>query len=171
MLKFVKFFISVSLISIIVGCGYQPSSKYVRNVFDESVYVEVKVDPAEPENAPYLTDELRKIIIQRFNGKVAPKNEAKNSIIATYKGTRFVPIAYDKSGYITRYATIVKVEFDLIDKNGKNFHKTITATTQEGVSENALYNSTSRILSIKLGLQKASDEFISFISATGANSQ
>lgn len=171
MLKSLYLFISTSLIMIIAGCGYQPSSKYVRNVFDESVYIEVKVDPAEPENAPYLTDELRKIIIQRFNGKVASKETAKNSIIATYKGTQFIPIAYDQAGYITRYATIVKVEFDLIDKNGKNFHKTITATTQEGISESALQTSTSRVSSIKLGLQKASDEFISFVSSIGANAK
>lgn len=171
MLKSLYLFISTSLIMIIVGCGYQPSSKYVKNVFDESIYVEVKVDPSEPENAPYLTDELRKIIIQRFNGKVASKETAKNSIIATYKGTQFIPIAYDQAGYITRYATIVKVEFDLTDKNGKNFHKTITATTQEGISESALQTSTSRVSSIKLGLQKASDEFISFVSSTGANAK
>lgn len=171
MLKSLYFFISTSLIMIIVGCGYQPSSKYVKNVFDESIYVEVKVDPAEPENAPYLTDELRKAIIQRFNGKIAPKETAENSIIATYKGTQFIPIAYDQAGYITRYATIVKVEFEMKDKNGKNFHKTITATSQEGVSQSALATSTSRILSIKFGLQKATDEFISFVSATGANSK
>lgn len=171
MLKIINFPIFVLLIAVITGCGYQPSSKYVKNVFDESVYVEVKVDPSEPENAPYLTDELRKIVIQRFNGKIAPKDEAKNSIIATYKGTQFIPIAYDQAGYITRYATIVKVEFEMKDKNGKNFHKTITATSQEGVSQSALATSTSRILSIKLGLQKATDEFISFVSATGANSK
>jgi hypothetical protein len=163
-----KFFIYILLFGFIIGCGYQPSSKYIRNVFDESVYVEVKIDPSEPENAPYLTDELRKIVIQRFNGKVAAKDEAKNSIIAIYKGTQFIPIAYDKSGYITRYATIVKVEFDLKDKNGKEFQKIITATTQEGMSENALYTSTTRIESIKIGLQKATDEFLSYVSAAGA---
>ncbi len=169
MLKFVKLLILFSIVISVMGCGYQPSSHYVKNVFDESIYVEVKVDPSEPENEPYITDELRKIIIQRFNGKVASKEKAQNSIIATYKGTQFIPIAYDKAGYITRYATIVKVEFDFKDKNGKNFHKIITATSQEGVSESALYTSTARILSIKAGLQKASDEFISFISAKGAN--
>lgn len=169
MLRYSKLIIVFFVIVFMTGCGYQPTSKYVKNVFDESVYVEVKIDPSEPENAPYLTDELRKIIIQRFNGKIASKENANNSIIATYKGTQFVPIAYDKAGYITRYATIVKVEFDLKDKNGKNFHKIITATSQEGVSESALYTSTSRILSIKAGMQKASDEFISFISAMGAN--
>lgn len=171
MLKYIKFFISILLIAIMTGCGYQPSSKYAKNIFDDSVYVEVKIDPAEPENAPYLTDELRKIIIQRFNGKIAEKDEAKNSIIATYKGTQFIPIAYDSSGYITRYATIVKVEFDIKDKNGKNFKKTITATSQEGVSESALHTSLSRIQSIRLGLQKALDEFISYVSATGASRQ
>ncbi|MBD3807677.1 MAG: hypothetical protein IE880_03050 [Epsilonproteobacteria bacterium] len=169
MLSFIKLLFLGAALSLFAGCGYQPSSHYVKNVFDESIYVEVKVDPSEPENAPYLTDELRKIIIQRFNGKAASQEKAQNSIIATYKGTQFIPIAYDKAGYITRYATIVKVEFDLKDKNGNTFHKIITATSQEGVSESALHTSTSRILSIKQGLEKASDEFISFISAKGAN--
>jgi len=153
------------------GCGYQPSSHMVKKVFDESVYVEVQIDPSEPENAPYLTDEIRKLIITRFNGKIAPKKQANNVIKVSYKGTQFVPLSYDKYGYTTRYQTIVNVEFTMITKTGKTITKTIRTTSQAGISENALETSSLRIASIGEGLGKAVDAFMAYVSALGASSK
>jgi len=153
------------------GCGYQPSSHMVKKVFDESVYVEVQIDPSEPENAPYLTDEIRKLIITRFNGKIAPKKQANNVIKVSYKGTQFVPLSYDKYGYTTRYQTIVNVEFTMITKTGKTITKTIRTTSQAGISESALETSSLRIASIGEGLGKAVDAFMAYVSALGASSK
>lgn len=168
MLKITKLLIILLVILGLDGCGYQPSSRMVKKVFDESVYVEVEIDPSEPENAPYLTDEIRKLIITRFNGKIAPKEQANNVIKASYKGTQFIPLSYDKYGYTTRYQTIVKVEFTMVTKTGKTITKTITTTTQEGISESALETSTIRIASIRAGLEKAIDAFMAYVSALGA---
>ena len=153
------------------GCGYQPSSHMVKKVFDESVYVEVQIDPSEPENAPYLTDEIRKLIITRFNGKIAPKKQANNVIKVSYKGTQFVPLSYDKYGYTTRYQTIVNVEFTMITKTVKTITKTIRTTSQAGISESALETSSLRIASIGEGLEKAVDAFMAYVSALGASSK
>lgn len=140
----------------------------VKKIFDDSVYVDVQIDPSEPENAPYLADELRKIIITRFDGKIAPKEQANNVIKVSYKGTRFIPLSYDRYGYTTRYQTIVKAEFTIITKTGKTVTKTITTTDEVGVSESALQTSSMRIASIKSGLEKAVDSFMAYISAKGA---
>ncbi len=143
----------------------------VKKVFDESVYVEVQIDPSEPENAPYLTDQIRKLIITRFNGKIAPKKQANNVIKVSYKGTQFVPLSYDKYGYTTRYQTIVNVEFTMITKTGEIITKTIRTTTQAGISESALETSSLRIASIGEGLEKAVDAFMAYVSALGASSK
>ncbi|MFA5502461.1 MAG: LPS assembly lipoprotein LptE [Sulfurovaceae bacterium] len=171
MLKISKLLITL-LVSIgLSGCGYQPSSHMVKKVFDESVYVEVQIDPSEPENAPYLTDQIRKLIITRFNGKIAPKKQANNVIKVSYKGTQFVPLSYDKYGYTTRYQTIVNVEFTMITKTGEIITKTIRTTTQAGISESALETSSLRIASIGEGLEKAVDAFMAYVSALGASSK
>ncbi len=168
MLKISRFLIALLVVIGLAGCGYQPSSQMVKKVFDESVFVIVDIDAVEPENAPYLTDEIRRLIITRFNGKIAPKQEANNVIHASYKGTQFIPLSYDKYGYTTRYQTIVKVDFTLITKTGKTISKTITTTTQEGTSDNAVHSSDLRTSSIKAGLAKAVDAFMAYTSALGA---
>jgi outer membrane lipopolysaccharide assembly protein LptE/RlpB len=168
MLKISRFFIALLIVLGLAGCGYQPSSHMVKKVFDDSVYIEVQIDPAEPENAPYLTDELRRLIITRFNGKIAPKEQANNVIKVSYKGTQFVPLSYDKYGYTTRYQTIVKVEFTMITKTGKTITKSIKTTTEEGISESALQTSAMRIASIRAGLEKAVDAFMAYVSVLGA---
>jgi hypothetical protein len=170
-LKLSKLLITLLVSMGLSGCGYQPSSHMVKKVFDESVYVEVQIDPSEPENAPYLTDEIRKLIITRFNGKIAPKKQANNVIKVSYKGTQFVPLSYDKYGYTTRYQTIVNVEFTMITKTGKTITKTIRTTSQAAISESALETSSLRIASIGEGLEKAVDAFMAYVSALGASSK
>ncbi|MDD5406660.1 MAG: LPS assembly lipoprotein LptE [Sulfurovaceae bacterium] len=168
MLKIYRSLITALFVLWLAGCGYQPSSHMVKKIFDDSVYVEVQIDPSEPENAPYLADELRRVIITRFNGNIAPKEQANNVIKASYKGTQFIPLSYDRYGYTTRYQTIVNVEFTIITKTGKKIVKTITTTDEAGISESALQTSTMRIASIKNGLEKAVDAFMAYVSAKGA---
>lgn len=171
MLKISKFLITLLVIIGLSGCGYQPSSHMVKRVFDESVYVDVQIDPSEPENAPYLTDKIRRVVITRFNGKIASKEQANNVIKVSYKSAQFVPLSYDKYGYTTRYQTIVNVEFTMITKTGKTITKTIKATSQAGISESALETSSLRIASIGDGLEKAVDAFMAYVSALGASSK
>ncbi len=168
MLKISRFLLALLFVLGFAGCGYQPSSQMVKKVFDESVFVTVDIDTIEPENAPYLTDELRRLIITRFDGKIAAKQEANNIIHVSYKGTKFMPLSYDKYGYVTRYQTTVKVDFTLKTKTGKIISKTITETVQEGTSDNAIHSSVLRTSSIKAGLAKAVDSFMAYISALGA---
>ena len=167
-LKISKFLITLLVVAVLAGCGYQPSSHMVKKVFDESVYVDVEIDPSEPENAPYLTDQIRRVVITRFDGKITSKEQAANVIKVSYKGAQFVPLSYDKYGYTTRYQTIVNVEFTMITKTGKTITKTIRTTSQAGISESALETSSLRIASIGDGLEKAVDAFMAYVSALGA---
>ncbi len=168
MLRISKFLITLLVVIGLAGCGYRPSSHMVKKVFDESVYVDVQIDPSEPENAPYLIDQIRRVVITRFNGKIASKEQANNVIKVSYKGAQFVPLSYDKYGYTTRYQAIVNVEFTMITKTGKTITKTIKTTSQAGISQSALETSSLRIASIGDGLEKAVDAFMAYVSALGA---
>ena len=55
---------------LLTACGYKPSSWAIENIFSDSVYVEVHVDRAEPENAPFLKDEMNRMVYTRFKGKI-----------------------------------------------------------------------------------------------------
>ncbi len=58
----VKFWMTVSMVLLVSACGYKPSSHMIQHVFSDTVYVEVIVDRAEPENAPYVKDEMNRLV-------------------------------------------------------------------------------------------------------------
>ncbi len=152
---------------IMSGCGYKPSSQYIKNVFDDTIYVDVLVSPAEPENAAYVSDALRHMVIARFGGKVAPKAQAESVITASYEGTSFTPISYDSNGYIIRYRANVRVKFDITTKK-KSFSRSISSQVEENINASSTLSSSLRIEAIRVGMAKALDQFLAYAAMQGA---
>ncbi len=155
------------LFLILAGCGYKPSVQYIQNVFDGSVYVDVIVSPSEPENAANINDALRRMVITRFGGRLASKEQATNRIIASYNGTVFNPISFDANGYITRYRADVGMVFQATTPKGK-FSKTITTFVEADITASSSLSSGLRIKAIRTGMEKALDEFLAYVASKGA---
>lgn len=151
---------------LLVSCGYKPSSHAIKNIFSDTVYVEVIVDRAEPENAPFLKDQLNRIVYTRFKGHVVPKAQAQSQLRVSYGGSTFTPLTYE-DGYITRYRANIKVKFDMVTKEGKST-KTINSVFESDIQASSLYSSELRTEAIRKGLEKALDEFLAYVSAKGA---
>ena len=137
----------------------------IKNVFSDTVYVEVIVDRAEPENAPYVKDEMNRLIYTRFKGRVVSKEEAQSQIKISYTGSTFTPLAYE-DGYVTRYRANIRVKFDMVNKEGK-VSKTISSIVESDIQESSLTSSVLRTEAIGKGLAKALDEFLAYVSAKG----
>jgi hypothetical protein len=161
-LKFLMF--NVSLL-IFTACGYKPSSHMIQNVFADTVFVEVMVDRVEPENAPFVKDEMNRLVYTRFKGRVTSKAKAKSKIRITYAGSTFTPLSYEE-GYVTRYRANIRVRFDMVTKEGK-IQKNINAVHEADIQASSLTSSTLRTEAIRRGLEKALDEFLSYVSAKG----
>jgi hypothetical protein len=161
----VKFWMIVSMVLFVSACGYKPSSHMIKNIFSDTVYVEVLVDRAEPENAPFLKDEMNRLVYTRFKGRSVPKEQAQNQIRISYEGSTFIPLAYN-DGYITRYSVNVRVKFDMITKEGK-IQKNISSIVETDIKASALTSSALRTDAIRRGLEKALDEFLAYASAKG----
>jgi len=149
----------------LTACTYQPSSHVIHTLFSDSVYVKVNVDRAEPENAPFLKDEMNRIVYTRFKGHIVPEAEAESKIVVTYVGSTFTPLSYT-DGYVTRYRVNVRVRFDMMTKQGK-LSKTISEMHEADIEKSALASSSLRIEAIRIGLQKALDAFLAYASAKG----
>lgn len=160
-----KFLIFNSSFLILTACGYKPSSHMIKNIFEDSVYVEVIVDRVEPENAPFIKDEINRLIYTRFKGRVASKAEAKSQIRLSYAGSTYIPLAY-KDGYVTRYRAHIRVHFDMLNKEGKT-SKTIVSIVESDIQSSSLTSSALRTEAIRKGLEKALDEFLAYVSAKG----
>jgi hypothetical protein len=161
-----KIFVFGILLFIITACGYKPSSHAIKKVFGESVYVDVVVDRAEPENAPYIRDEINRLVYKRFKGKVTSDVNAKSRLRVSYSGSTFHPLSYDSDGYVTRYRARIKVKFDMVTKQGK-MSKTIVAVHESDIQASSLLSSALRTEAIAIGVSKALDEFLAYVSAKG----
>jgi len=150
---------------LLVSCGYKPSSHLIKNVFSDTVYVEVVVDRAEPENAAFVKDEMNRLIYTRFKGRVTSKEEAESRIRISYAGSSFVPLAYE-DGYVTRYRATIRVRFNMITKEGK-LNKTISSIVEADIRASSLTSSALRTEAIRVGLAKSLDEFLAYVSAKG----
>lgn len=160
-----KLWMTVSIVFLLSACGYKPSSHMIQNIFYDTVYVEVLVDRAEPENAAYVKDEMNRLIYTRFKGRSASKETAKSQIRISYGGSTFVPLAYE-DGYVTRYRAMINVTFDMVTKQGKE-KKTINSVVESDIQASSLTSSTLRTEAIGTGLEKALDEFLAYVSAKG----
>ena len=155
----------VGFMFMMTACGYKPSSHTIKNIFADTVYVEVMVDRVEPENAPFLKDEMNRLVYTRFKGRVTSKSEAKSQIRIKYAGSTFTPLAYE-DGYVTRYRANIRVKFDMLTKQGK-MQKDITSVHEADIQASSLTSSTLRTEAIRKGLEKALDEFLAYVSAKG----
>ena len=157
--------IILGAIFMFTACGYKPSSHAIKNVFSDSVYVEVKVDRVEPENAPFVRDELNRMIYTRFKGRVASKESAESVIIADYRGSSFYPLAYE-DGYVVRYRANIRVRFTMLTKEGQ-ITKSISSRVESDIQASSITSSVLRTEAIRKGLEKALDEFLGYVTAKG----
>jgi hypothetical protein len=167
-MSFKKLFITVwvALIALLLtGCGYQPSSHSIKNIFADTVYVKVKVDSIEPENAPFVRDEMNRLVYTRFKGRVVPEAQAESKIEVTYAGSSYSPLAYE-NGYVTRYRANIRVRFRMETKKG-TLTKNISSRVESDIQASSLTSSTLRTEAIRKGLEKALDQFLAYVSAKG----
>jgi len=160
-----KIAMSIVLVFVFTACGYKPSSHMIKNIFEDTVFVEVMVDRVEPENAPFVKDEMNRLIYTRFKGRVTSKEKAESKIRITYSGSTFTPLSYE-DGYVTRYRANIRVKFDMLTKEGR-VKKNISAIHEADIQASSLTSSTLRTEAIRKGLEKALDEFLAYVSAKG----
>lgn len=161
----VKFWMIISMVLLVTACGYKPSSHMIKKIFSDSIYVEVLVDRVEPENAPYIKDEINRLVYTRFKGRVVAKEEAQSQMRISYAGSTFIPLSYE-NGYVTRYRANIRVNFDMVTKEGR-IQKSISTIVETDIQESSVNTSALRIEAIRIGMEKALDEFLSYVSAKG----
>jgi hypothetical protein len=167
MIKRVKphFLLGVLMVLFVSACGYKPVSHMAKNIFHDKIYVSVAVDGVEPENAPFIKDEIRRMVISRFGAQLVSKEEAESTIHVGYKGTSFSPIAYE-NGYVTRYQARIRVYFTMQTKEGR-LRKSISEVYESDIQPSSLLSSSLRIEAIRTGLSKALDSFLAYVAIKG----
>lgn len=150
-----------------LGCGYKPASVYTKNVLGKKIYTQVIVYLRDPENAVLIKDAINEAVVSRFKGSLVPKKYADSQIIISLQSVNFIPLEYDKDGYIIYYRAITSLKIAYKSKNGKTRNIYVSGNYDFPIEPNSVISDTKRFEAIKESSKKALDKFISEIAILG----
>ena len=159
-----NFFIAV----FIVACGYVPTSKLADNIFDEKVYVNVELSPQDPKNSIFVADTLKEMVISKLGRKLALKHEADDIINVGMNNLEFIPLIYDKNGYVIKYKAKLNLNFHVVFKDGSEENFSTSGSYNFDISPNSIISDSARQMAIREASKEAFDEFISVIAIRGS---
>jgi len=162
-----KVILPLLLLFLTAGCGYKSSRSYVKNLFGDRVYTEVKVYLRDPQNSVLIKDAINKAVIEKFGSRLVAKEIADTKIYATLKELYFIPLEYNSQGYIVYYRTKVIMGFR-VQQGLRNRFLTTEGIYDFQVEPNSVITDTLRFIAIKEAANKALDRFISKVSFLGA---
>ena len=166
-IKSMKYLIFLTVITLLLtACGYKPSSQYATKVLGEKVYTEVEVSLSDPENAVLIKDALNRALYTRLKRIVTKREQADSQINIIYEKIRFVPLQYNKNGYVVYYQAHVLLSFSF-QKGDKKETRQIVGRFEFPIRPSAIISNDLRLKAIEQGSLKALDQFISYIAAKG----
>ena len=161
-----KIYLSILILILFVACGYKPSAYYAKKLIGEKVYTEVDVSLSDPENSVLTKDALNVALQTRLKRKVSKQNNADSSIFVFYKEIRFIPLQYDKNGYVVFYQAHIILDFTFKKKKIIE-NRQIIGRFEFPIRPSAIISNDLRLKAIEKGSLKALDEFITYLSAKG----
>ncbi len=153
----------------IISCGYKPTSIYTKESLGESIYAEVEISLEDPENSVIIKDAVNQAIVSQFHSIASKKKDASSKLYLVLKSVSFIPIEYDKNGYVTAYKTYVSLQSKYIDKENKKHTIDTSGNYDFPIESNSLISDTKRFEAIKFASEKALDELRSKIAIRRIN--
>lgn len=154
----------LSLIFILTSCGYKPTSIYTKEVLGDKIYAEVTISLEDPENSVLIKDAVNEAVISQLRSSIVSKDEADTRFYISLNSVSFVPIQYDKNGYVIAYKTYVGVKTQYIDKEQKEHIIYTKGDYDFPIESSSLISDTKRFEAIKFASMKALDAVRSQIS-------
>ncbi len=148
------------------GCGYKEISQYSKAVLGEKIYTNVKISVIDPENAVLIKDALNEAIISRFKSSLTNRQNASSKITISLKKVKFIPLQYNKNGYVISYRAKTMLEVELYAKK-KNRKFVVSGNYDFPIEPNSVISDSKRFEAIKESSKKALDSFISKVAAIG----
>ncbi len=161
-----RFSIYFLLLTIFIGCGYQPSSKEAKKVMGESVSTEIIISMTDPENTVVLKDALDEAVIRRFQTNLRHRKDAGTHLQIELNNVGFSALQYDSNGYVISYRTTINLA---VTRMTKNFSKRYNAVGNFDftISPNAIITDQQRFEAIAKSATKALDSFVAQVAAEG----
>ncbi|MCH9739612.1 MAG: hypothetical protein K0U38_02040 [Epsilonproteobacteria bacterium] len=161
-----KILIAIGILILLTACGYKPSSHFVPKTIGDKVYTEVDVSLSDPENAVLIKDALNRALYSRLKSMAASKEEAKSTIKVAYHAIKFIPLQYDKNGYVVYYQANITLKFQFLNDK-KQCERLISGRYEFPIRPSAIISNSLRFQAIEKGSIQALDQFIAYLSSRG----
>lgn len=149
---------------VFASCGYRPIADYAQESFGNSIYVDLKINLANPENSVYVKDVLNRAILSRFQLKLASKDKADTILIVDVANISETSIATNKDGFTSFYDVSVELRFSYTLRGKEEKSYTSKSTVSYAVAPSALQTNKNKINAIDKAANQAIDGFISYTS-------
>lgn len=153
---------------MLAGCGYIPSAEYAKKALGESVFVQLNINLPNPENSVELKDALNKIILSRFQTRIAGKEEADSIIIININKISDTTFSIGDTAFTSYYRVTTDVSYTYDNKQGTRRTFDSSGYFDYNVSiENPLATYNNRYYAINQAFTQTLDKFVAQISFEG----
>ncbi len=159
-----KIFGSFIILFFLVGCGYRPSSTYTQKMLGKKIFVDVKISRKDPKNSVLIKDAVNEAVITRLGGKISSKKDSNSRLYISIGSVNFLPILYDKDGYVVSYKTVVSLQINYEANSGISKKFSTSGEYDFPIEADSIISDVKRFEAIKYASLDALNEFISRIS-------
>jgi len=149
---------------ILSGCGYKPTSYYAKNEIRGKVYVDLKIDMNNSQNAVFVKDAMNEMILNRFNAYLTQnKEEAETYVFVKLANVSHSVLASDNEGYAKTYRAnvTISVMYQKRDEVKKNI--SVSNYYDYNVETNSLVSDQQKQEAVKNAAIKALSDLFSKI--------
>ncbi|WP_297809591.1 LPS assembly lipoprotein LptE [uncultured Helicobacter sp.] len=152
----------IMIFIMLSACGYQPIAHKAQEAVGDKVFVEVKINPRDPQNSIALKDEITRVIFERLHTNVSSKEEATSMIEVQLHSISFNALAENRTGFATFYRCVASVEFrytNLLTQTTRVFSK--RGYHNFALNNTSIITDSVRLEAINKAVLQAIDGFIS----------
>ncbi|GHS87545.1 lipoprotein [Campylobacterota bacterium] len=154
---------------LLAGCGYKPASHYAKNALDDSVFVDIMISRSDPQSGAVLIDALNTAIVSRFGKSLAPRDEAKTTIVITRGNYTISSLQRDQDGFTILYRCRVSMNVIVNSSKLKDKKFSINGNHDFATEPSSILSDTARNAAARESAMKALDMLLANIVLLGDN--
>lgn len=147
---------------ILTGCGYKPSSYYVKKELSGKIFVDLKVSLQDPRNSVIIKDIMNKLIVNRLDSQIVNSKELADTVLKLkLNSVSMQELQYDSLGYNKLYKAVVSILVEYKNKSTKKNSFKVSSDYDFSIDNGTTITDTKRYEAIKVAAKRALDDVIS----------
>ena len=166
-IKMNNFFLLMAIV-FFTGCGYKPSSHYVKKTIGGKIYTEVRISPKDPEVMPLVVDAISEAIVSKYKSHLAKSAKDADSVVII-NNAKFVTsgLQKDENGYTVLFRTTVVLDVLLRTKESEKKFK-LSGSYDFAQTSDSVLSEEKKLSSYRQATIKALDSLTAKLAYIGA---